>query len=195
MDDEDDYRMQHQAPDADYGAPLHDVTMHMKDFYEHPEYYNAGQEHFHDSANVIRGARDQPEKMIHVYRALPAEHAHKGIRPGDWVSTSKDYARGEGRMNDPKDDYPVIRARVPAKHLHTEGDVHEWGYNGPDTVHGMVVYKGGYNQEVRHNAEGEIKQVQRRKKEASETAGAMARLASKMAEALGPGSANRQEKR
>jgi hypothetical protein len=192
--DEDDYRMQHQAPDADYGAPLHDVEKHMPDFYEHPEYYHYGQEHFHDSASVIRAARDQPEKMIHVYRALPAEHAHKGIRPGDWVSTSKDYARGEGRMSDSKNDYPVIRARVPAKHLHTEGDVHEWGYNGPDTVHGMVVYKGGHNQEVRHNADGIIKQVQRRpKKEAAETASAMARLASKMAEVLGPGSANRPQ--
>lgn len=191
-DDEDDYRMQHQTPDADYGAPLHDVTKHMPDFYEHPEYYNHGQDHFHDSAAVIRSARDQPEKMIHIYRALPAEHAHKGIRPGDWVSTSKEYARGEGRMSDPKDDYPVIHARVPAKHLHTEGDVHEWGYNGPDTVHGTVVYKGGYNQEVRHNAEGLIKQVQRRpKKEAAETSGAMARLAAQMAKALGPGSANR----
>lgn len=162
--DDDDYRMQHQAPDADYGAPLHDVTMHMHDFYEHPEYYNHGQEHFHDSAHVIHRARNQPEKMINIYRALPGEHAHKGIRPGDWVSTSKDYARGEGRMHDSKDDYPVIHARVPAKHLHTEGDVHEWGYNGPATVPGTVVYKGGYNQEVRHNAQGEIKQVKRKPK-------------------------------
>lgn len=190
-DDEDDYRMQHQAPDADYGAPLHDVTKHMHDFYEHPEYFHGGLPHDWDSTHVIRSARDQPEKMIHVYRALPGEHAHKGIRPGDWVSTSKEYARGEGRMSDSKDDYPVIRASVPAKHLHTEGDVNEWGYNGPDTVHGMVVYKGGYNQEVRHNSEGLIKQVQRRpKKEASETSGAMARLAAQMAKALGPGSAN-----
>lgn len=161
---DDDYRMQHQAPGADYGAPLHDVENMMPDFYTHPHYYDHGQEHFHDSAHVIRGARNQPEKMINVYRALPGEHAHKGIRPGDWVSTSKDYARGEGRMHDSKDDYPVIHARVPAKHLHTEGDVHEWGYNGPATVSGRVVFKGGYNQEVRHNAQGEIKQVKRKPK-------------------------------
>lgn len=190
-DDDDDYRMSHQAPGPDYGAPLHDVSAMMPDFYTHPHYYNHGQDHFHDSAGAIHSARDQPEKMVHVYRALPAEHAHKGIRPGDWVSTSKEYARGEGRMNNSKDDYPVIRARVPAKHLHTEGDVHEWGYNGPDTVHGMVVYKGGHNQEVRHNADGMIKQVQRRpKKEASDTTSAMSRLTNQLRKKLGPGSAN-----
>lgn len=164
--DDDSYRLQHQAPDADYGSPLHDVTQGIfpHDFYDHPEYYHSGQPHDHDSVSVIRSARDQPEKMVHVYRSLPGEHAHKGIRPGDWVSTSKEYARQEGRMSDPKDDYPVIRAKVPAKHLHTEGDVNEWGYNGPEPVHGMVVYKGGYNQEVRHNAQGEIKRVQRKPK-------------------------------
>jgi 8-oxo-dGTP pyrophosphatase MutT (NUDIX family) len=165
-DEDTSYRMQHQAPDADYGAPLHDVHGMMPDFYEHPEYYHAGQEHFHDSASVIRSARGKPEKMISVYRALPAEHAGKGIRPGDWVSTSKDYARGEGRWSDdPKHDYPVIHARVPAKHLHTEGDVHEWGYNGPDVVKPRsVAFKGGYHQEVRQRADGTVQPVQRKAK-------------------------------
>jgi hypothetical protein len=194
--DDDDYRMQHQAPDADYGAPLHDVENMMPGFYQHPEHYNFGEEDFHTSSGVIQKAHHDPDKMVHIYRSLPAEHAHKGIRPGDWVSTSKDYARGEGRMPDSKDDYPVIRARVPAKHLHTEGNsVHEWGYNGPDTVHGMVVYKGGHNQEVRHDPQGEIKQVQRRPKAdvppKTGVQAAMVRLASAMSDALGPGSANR----
>lgn len=163
--DEDDYRLQHEAPDADYGAPLHDVRKHMRDFYEHPEYFHGGLAHDHESTHVIRAARDQPEKMIHVYRSLPAEHAHKGIRPGDWVSTSQDYARGEGRTtSNTKDDYPVIRARVPAKHLHTEGDVNEWGFNGPETVFGSVAFKGGHHEEIADRADGSVSKVVRKPK-------------------------------
>lgn len=162
---EQDYRMQHQAPDSDYGAPLHDVENIMPDFYTHPHYYDHGQEHLHESISKIFSARGNPEKKVRVYRALPAEHAHKGFNTGDWVSTSKSYARDHARVNsDPKHDWPVISAMVPAKHLHTEGDVHEWAYNGPSGKWGMVSFKGGYHQEVRHDKDGNIVRVKRRPK-------------------------------
>lgn len=163
---DDDYRMQHQAPDAEFGAPLHDVTQGSRifphDFHEHPEWYHGGEPHDHESMSAIRRAHGFPDKKVTVYRALPAEHAHKGIRPGDWVSTSKTYARTHGRQSDSQHDWPVISAKVPAKHLHTEGDINEWGYGGPDTVHGGVAYKGGHHQEVRQRADGSIRQVVRR---------------------------------
>lgn len=160
---EQDYRMQHQAPDSDYGAPLHDVEQMMPDFYTHPHYYNHGQEHFHESASVIHGARGNPEKKVRIYRALPAEHAGKGFNPGDWVSTSKSYARQHAKVTpDSKHDWPVISTTVPAKHLHTEGDVHEWAYNGPQKSHALVSFKGGHHQEVRQREDGTITPVQRR---------------------------------
>lgn len=159
------YRMQHQAPDADYGAPLHDVENMMPDFYNRPHLYNHGQEDFHTSANVIRGARGNPEKKVRIYRALPAEHAGKGFNTGDWVSTSRDYARTHGMANEEKGskhDWPVISTVVPAKHLHTEGDVHEWAYNGPHQPNASVAFKGGYHQEIRQRADGSIAPVQRK---------------------------------
>jgi hypothetical protein len=79
------------------------------------------------------------------------------------VSTSKEYARDHGRQTDSKDDWPVIRTSVRAGDLHTEGnDLREWAYNGEKPRMGMIVHKGGYNQEVRHAADGSIAQVQRR---------------------------------
>lgn len=162
---EGDYRMQHQAPSDsdDVGAPLHNVEEMMPDFYSHPHYYHAGQDNFWDSANTILSAKDQPEKRVRVYRSLPAEHAHEGFHTGDWVTTSKDYARTHGSQQDPKDDWPTISTHVPAKHLYTEGDVHEWGYTGPEINSGhTVAFKGGHNQEVRQRADGTIKKVQRK---------------------------------
>lgn len=163
--DEEDtsYRMQHQAPDADYGAPLHDVENMMPGFYDRPHQYNFGQEHYWDSADKILKAKGNPEKKVRIYRALPAEHAGKGFNTGDWVSTSKDYARTHGMdSKGSKHDWPVISTVVPAKHLHTEGDVHEWAYNGPHNPNASVAFKGGYHQEVRQRADGSIAPVQRK---------------------------------
>jgi 8-oxo-dGTP pyrophosphatase MutT (NUDIX family) len=162
---EQDYRMQHQAPDSDYGAPLHDVESMMPDFYTHPHYYDNGQEYQHESTSKIFSARGNPEKKVRIYRALPAEHAGKGFNSGDWVTTSKSYAREHARINaDPKHDWPVISTTVPAKHLHTEGDVHEWAYNGPRKEFATVSHPGGYHQEVRQRADGTIAPVKRRPK-------------------------------
>jgi 8-oxo-dGTP pyrophosphatase MutT (NUDIX family) len=160
--EEQDYRISHQAPDSDYGAPLHDVEKMMPDFYTHPHYYDNGQEHLHESMSVVRRARGNPEKKVRIYRALEAEHAGKGFNTGDWVTTSKSYARDHGRMSNPKDDWPVISTVVPAKHLHTEGDIHEWAYNGPKKEWATVSHKGGYNQEVRQREDGTITPVKRR---------------------------------
>jgi 8-oxo-dGTP pyrophosphatase MutT (NUDIX family) len=126
---EQDYRIQHQAPDSDYGAPLHDVSPMMPDFYRHPHYFNFGEEDWHTSANVVRKAQGKPEHPVRIYRALPSEHASKGFNTGDWVTTSEHYAHqhGAGEKN-----WSVISTMVPAKHLFTEGNsLHEWAYNGP----------------------------------------------------------------
>lgn len=168
---DDDYRMQHRPADEEYGAPLHDLThngMLPDDVYTHPQYYDYGGEgmgsSFGESYRHILRTRGNPEAKVRIYRSLPAEHAHQGFRPGDWVSTSKEYARKHGRQADPKHDWPVISTTVPAKHLWTEGsDLREYGYTGPHKEMPMVSYKGGYHQEIRTDPEGWIKVVKRRK--------------------------------
>ena len=164
-EDNDAYRMQHQAPDADYGAPAHDLSkMFPADVYTHPHYYDTGHADYYPTHSKIRAAQGNPEKKIRIYRALPAEHAHKGFATGDWVSTSKEYARDHGRHHeDPKHDWPVISTTVPAKHIHTEGDLMEWGYNGPHKG-GSVAFKGGHHQEVSQRADGSVRPVQRKAK-------------------------------
>jgi 8-oxo-dGTP pyrophosphatase MutT (NUDIX family) len=161
------YRMQHQAPDAEGGSPLHDVTANgtfPADVYTHPQYYDTGHADYYSTHGKIRAAQGQPDKKVRIYRALPAEHAHKGFAPGDWVSTSKEYARDHGRHHeDSKHDWPVISTTVPAKHLHTDGDLMEWGYNG-EHKGGSVAFKGGHHQEVSQRADGSVRPVQRKAK-------------------------------
>lgn len=162
-----DYWMQHRPPDADSGAPLHDLTgneTYPKDIYTHPHYYLGGEPGDQEAMNVAYRVHGKPEAKVRIYRALPAEHAHKGFNPGDWVSTSREYARQHGRheSGDPKRDWSVISTRVPAKHLHTDGNsIAEYGYNGPATG-GMVSFKGGYHEEISQRADGSIGPVQRR---------------------------------
>jgi hypothetical protein len=66
--------------------------------------------------------------MVWAYRAIPKD-ARPGIRPGDWVTTSRAYARehGEAALNG---DYVISSMRVPAGSLWSEGNsIHEWGYH------------------------------------------------------------------
>jgi GNAT superfamily N-acetyltransferase len=169
-EDEEDtsYRMQHRPPDDDYGAPLHDLSgggLIPEDVYTHPHYYgDMSDSSVRDAHHVIQRMRGKPEGKVKIYRAVPAEYSNQGFRPGDWVTTSKDYAVLHGKHHeDPKNDWPVISTTVRAKELHTAGDdFREYGYNGEHKPWAMVSHKGGYNQEVRMNANGEIKPVQRR---------------------------------
>lgn len=166
---DDDYRMQHRPPDIDFGAPHHDIGDDvMPDLYSHPEHYDHSKESsYWDSFRHVVRTRGKPEAKVKIYRALPAEHAHQGFRPGDWVTTSKEYARQHGRESDPKHDWPVISTTVPAKHLQTDGnDLREWGYTGPHKDMPTVSFKGGYHQEIRHDPQGFIKVVKRRGKTA-----------------------------
>ena len=161
---DDDWRMQHRPPGRD-GIPLHDMTVNLPaDVYTHPHYYaDMSDPSTQDSVSTMRRVRGKPDAKVKVYRALPAEHAHKGIGPGDWVTTSKEYARIHGRQSDPKHDWPVISATVKAKHLHTDGDdFREYGYNGPaPSIHG-VAFKGGYHQQVSQRSDGSVAAVVRR---------------------------------
>lgn len=136
----DEYRMQHHAPAADYGAPLHDLrNMFGDDFYSHPEYHKHGTPGEDESLAIAKRVRNKPDAMVTVYRALPQEHAHRGINPGDWVSTSREYAQTHAAS----EGWPVISAQVRADQLHSSGDITEYGYNGTDVVGAKVPARRG----------------------------------------------------
>lgn len=140
---EEDYRGHHQAPDADYGAPMHDPSSMLPDVHEHPEYYTSPyQTGSYQSWHALRSVKDKPDKTVMVYRAVP--HGAKHINPGDWVTPSREYALlhassqscpGCGK------NMQVLKARVKARHLHTEGDINEWGYAGPEPVQTWGSYR------------------------------------------------------
>lgn len=168
---EPDYKMQHQAPGYDpegTTSPLHDIEGVMPDYYAHPDWYGGGSDEpgGWQSQSVIQRARGNPEAKVRIYRAMPAEHAHHGINPGDWVGISKEYARQHGRQHSETgaDDWPVISAVVRAKHLFNEGYPTEFGYGGPELEpwQHSVSFKGGRNQEIRQHADGAIHPVKRR---------------------------------
>ena len=80
-----------------------------------------------ESYEIIKQMRGKPNKEVTIYRAiLPNEDAE--IKPGDWVTFSKDYAKqhGEGPLNG---QYKIISKNVKANELTSQGDdLNEWGY-------------------------------------------------------------------
>ena len=138
-----EYRGEHTAPGPTSGAPLHDVAkdVYPKDFYGPQGFrYYADLGNDYDQANYqkIKNAKDNPEHMVWAHRAVPTDVYKKAlkhesplkqlIRPGDWVTLAKEYAKDHGESA-LKGDYKIASMRVPAKHLYTSGDsLHEWGY-------------------------------------------------------------------
>jgi hypothetical protein len=126
-----EYRGTHTAPNAKrYGATLDDLTQILPDdvySQEGKRLYGIG-DRLIDSEWRIAAlkARGKPEAEIEIYRAVPK--GVKDINDGDWVSTSKAYAKshGEGTLNG---EYDIITKKVKARTLSTEGYPYEYGYN------------------------------------------------------------------
>lgn len=123
-----DYRGSHVAPDSSYGAPLHDLTEMI------PEdvYGPAGQRLYgigdptvdREAFNALRRARGNPDLDVPVFRAVPEGVEEMNV--GDWVSTSREYAKMHGE-NALGGKYDVLEASVPAKKLYSEGYPYEFG--------------------------------------------------------------------
>ena len=120
-----DYRGSHQAPDADYGAPLHDVEPMMPDYYAHPDWYDTGDDELDgQSRRSVLRSRNNPDAMVWIYRAVPGDVST--FNPGDWVTTSKAYARDHMAG---EDGWHVMARRVKARELYTDGNsINEWAY-------------------------------------------------------------------
>jgi len=125
------YKGSHVAPNwKTYGAPLHDLTQIMPaDVYSQSgkELYGIG-DRLTDSEWRIAAlkARNKPDAMIDVYRAVPK--GVKDINHGDWVTTSPNYAKWHGE-NVLDGDYDIVKKSVKAKTLSTEGYPYEFGYH------------------------------------------------------------------
>jgi ribosomal protein S18 acetylase RimI-like enzyme len=126
-----DYRGSHSAPNAEvYGATLDDLTKIMPANVYSPEgkqLYGLG-DRLVDSEWRIAAlkTRGKPDAEIEVYRAVPK--GVKDINSGDWVTTSKTYASQHGERT-LDGDYEIIKKKVKAKTLSSEGYPYEFGYN------------------------------------------------------------------
>lgn len=134
-----DYRGQHQAPDAEYGASMDNPDMMFPDIDTHPQYYDTGQPYDHESHSAIRSARGRPNKLVNIYRALPASagNAHKyPLNTGDWVTPSYSYAKEHGESNLHNSPWTIVQHKARAGDLYSEGNsIHEWAYHGqPQSV-------------------------------------------------------------
>ena len=129
-----DYKGEHTAPDEESGAPAYDLTIngiYPKDVYNMPSWYES-EEGLDEMYKILRlkGRADGP---VWIHRAIPMEVYKRldnkiAINRGDWVTTSKQYAKDHGESLF-KDDYKIISKRVRASEIFTNGDsIMEWGY-------------------------------------------------------------------
>lgn len=139
LKEEEDYKGQHQAPDAEGGSPMHDVTKngtYPKDFYDHVGFkYYSYQGGKHDSTvhYIVTSKKGHPNHLVTVYRAIPKHVKGKEakINKGDWVTPHPAYAHEHGKAHlGGKGTYRVVKSVVHARDLHTDGNsIHEWGYD------------------------------------------------------------------
>ena len=92
-----------------------------------------------DPLDEYRPEGAAPTGEIARLEALPPEPPPT-INPGDWVTPNREYAKQHGESNlgfwDRGGDayhprYKIVSRKVRAAELHTDGDIHEWGWNPP----------------------------------------------------------------
>jgi hypothetical protein len=112
------YRGEHTTPGPDYGAPLHDLTQMMpSDVYDPigKRLYGMGDPRIDSEVfSALRAVRNSPNAFVRAYRAVPSNV--DAINPGDWVTTSKTYAKMHGE-NALGGNYKIIEQKV-VKQMH-----------------------------------------------------------------------------
>lgn len=125
------YRGSHSAPNAEiYGGTLDDLGKIMPaDVYSSKgiRLYGLGDRQVDaEWYKAAYKAKGNPNAEIEVYRAVPK--GVKDINNGDWVTTSKTYANQHGERS-LDGDYEIIKRKVKANTLSSEGYPYEFGYN------------------------------------------------------------------
>ena len=123
----DSYKMQHTAPDAGSSPTGEDLSDVFPDIYGPmgKRYYGTSSPHDDEAISKIQTMRGNPDSEITIYRAVPKDV--KEINPGDWVTTTKEYAVDHIGTDD---GYTVISKKVKAGELANNGDsIHEFGFS------------------------------------------------------------------
>jgi len=129
-----DYRDAHRAPkpqDNAAGYALNNI--YPDDIYSAKalQYYGTGDPFDKKTFQIINSLRNNPDKMVTIYRAIP-DDINADINAGDWVGITPEYAKmhGESRFDGK---YKILKKQVKASEIHNNGDsIHEWGYNPLD---------------------------------------------------------------
>ena len=102
----------------------------MPDYYQHPGWYDtgAGEDNDGPSRRAVVRAAGNPDAPVWMWRAVPDGVQHT-FNPGDWVTTSRQYARDH--LESALDGVGHILARrVTAGVLYTDGNsINEWAYH------------------------------------------------------------------
>jgi len=123
----DSYKMQHTAPDAGSSPTGEDLSDVFPDIYGPmgKRYYGTSSPYDDEAISKIQTMRGNPDSEITIYRAVPQDV--KEINPGDWVTTTKEYAVDHIGTDD---GYTVISKKVKAGELANNGDsIHEFGFS------------------------------------------------------------------
>lgn len=128
-----DYQIDHKAPTNDgYNARLYDVTsMYGEDIYgkDAARYFGTYEGFDNESIRHIQEARNNPNKRVTIYRAVPSSVKGDQIRNGDWITLTYDYAKKHGE-NNIIGSYKIIKKTAQAKDIYTDGNsIHEFGYD------------------------------------------------------------------
>lgn len=138
MANEEDYKGQHAAPDAESGVPMHDMTgsgMMPSDFYKSMHQYAlSGEPTEQEAMGHISRVKGKPSAGVRIYRAIPKSMPRgTKINPGDWVTPVRGYATEHGRSN-LSNQFRIVEGMARARHLFNEGnDLHEWGWHPSDS--------------------------------------------------------------
>ncbi len=126
------YRGTHTAPIE--GASLDNLT--GNDIYPN-DIYSASAARLYSSGNetadakafqIVEQFKDQPNKTLTIYRAVPKDAPDK-INRGDWVTITREYAILHGESN-LEEGFKILTATVKASDIRTDGNsIQEWAYN------------------------------------------------------------------
>ena len=132
----DDWAGIHRPPMKDSGAPAHDLTgggtVYPDDVYSSNavQYYGTGNKAMdRETVQILNKLKNNPDKMVSIYRAVPPGVKYPEISAGDWVTVNRNYAKDHGESA-LRGDYVIIERRVPARDIYTNGDsIHEFGFD------------------------------------------------------------------
>lgn len=127
-----DYAGNNLAPGKEDNDPMYDVSNMFPDMYTDNAYKYYSGYGLDDAAviNQIKYVHNKPNRLIKIYRAVPNIDDAESfkINNGDWVTTSKLYAKQHGESN-LYNNYKILTKTVKVSQLYTDGNsIFEWGY-------------------------------------------------------------------